>query len=390
MQLTERVKKIPPYLFATIDKKKAEARAKGIDIVDLGIGDPDIPTPDFIVDAMAAAIRKPENHNYPPYEGTLAFREAVARWYKHRFGVTLDPKTEVVSLIGSKEGIAHAFLTFLDPGDIALLPDPGYPAYKVNALIAGAVPYMVPATAENNYEPDLDSIPAEVLKQAKLIFLNYPGNPTGALASDAFYERAIAFAKKHNILICTDLAYSEVYYEGQKPRSILEFPGGKDVALEFHTLSKTFNMTGWRIGMAVGHAEAVQALGKIKTNMDSGIFKAIQEAVIPALDTQSDAFVAAQNAIYQKRRDIIVDGLNALGWNLPKPKATFYIWAPVPRGYTSEAFTLFLLETVGVLVVPGNGYGDNGEGYFRISITTSEERLHEAVARLKQANIRFA
>jgi LL-diaminopimelate aminotransferase len=390
MQLTERVKKIPPYLFATIDKKKAEARAKGMDIVDLGIGDPDLPTPDFIVDAMAAAIRKPENHNYPPYEGTLAFREAVARWYLHRFGVTLDPKNEVVSLIGSKEGIAHAFLTFLDPGDIALLPDPGYPAYKVNALIAGGVPYMVPAPASQNYEPDLEAIPADVLKKSKMIFLNYPGNPTGALASDAFYERAIAFAKKHDILICTDMAYSEVYYEGQKPRSILEFPGGKDVAIEFHTLSKTFNMTGWRIGMVVGNEEAVQALGKIKTNMDSGIFKAIQEAVIPALDEKADTFVAAQNVIYQKRRDIIVDGLRELGWDLPSPKATFYIWAPVPKGYTSESFTLHLLDTIGVLVVPGNGYGDNGEGYFRISITTYEARLHEAVARLKKANVRFA
>ena len=390
MQLTERIKKIPPYLFATIDIKKAEARAKGMDIVDLGIGDPDLPTPDFIVDAMADAIRKPENHNYPPYEGTLAFREAVARWYQHRFGVTLDPKKEVISLIGSKEGIAHAFLTFLDPGDIALLPDPGYPAYKVNALIAGGVPYMVPAPASQNYEPDLEAIPADVMKKAKLIFLNYPGNPTGALASDAFYVRAIAFAKKHDILICTDMAYSEVYYEGQKPRSILEFPGAKDVAIEFHTLSKTFNMTGWRIGMVVGNAEAVQALGKIKTNMDSGIFKAIQEAVIPALDEKADSFVAMQNAIYQKRRDIIVNGLNDLGWNMQAPKATFYIWAPVPKGYTSESFVLTLLDTIGVLVVPGNGYGDNGEGYFRISITTSEERLHEAIARLKKANIRFS
>lgn len=390
MQLTERIKKIPPYLFATIDIKKAEARAKGLDIVDLGIGDPDLPTPDFVVDAMVAAIRKPENHNYPPYEGTLAFREAVARWYQHRFGVSLDPKKEVISLIGSKEGIAHAFLTFLDPGDIALLPDPGYPAYKVNALIAGGVPYMLPAPASQNYEPDLDAIPADVIKKAKLIFLNYPSNPTGALASDAFYERAIAFAKKNNILICTDMAYSEVYFEGQKPRSILEFPGAKEVAIEFHTLSKTFNMTGWRIGMVVGNAEAVQALGKIKTNMDSGIFKAIQEAVIPALDEKADSFVAMQNAIYQKRRDIIVDGLNALGWNMPAPKATFYIWAPVPKGYTSESFVLTLLDTIGVLVVPGNGYGDNGEGYFRISITTSEERLHEAIARLKKANIRFS
>ena len=276
MQLTERIKKIPPYLFALVDKKKAEARAKGIDIIDLGIGDPDLPTPDFIVEEMVKAVRNPQNHNYPPYDGTVAFRTAVSQWFNHRFGVTLDPTTEVLSLIGSKEGIAHSFLTFLDAGDIALLPDPGYPAYQVNALIAGAIPYSVPATEATNYEPELEKIPADVVSKAKILFLNYPSNPTGAVASDAFFETAIAFAKQHNILICMDLAYSEVYFDGNKPKSILQFPGGKDVAIEFHTLSKTFNMTGWRIGMAVGNAEAVQALGKIKMNMDSGIFKAIQ------------------------------------------------------------------------------------------------------------------
>ncbi len=389
MQLTERIKKIPPYLFAQIDKKKAEAKSKGIDIIDLGIGDPDIPTPDFIIDEMAKAIRKPENHNYPPYDGTLAFRTAVANWFKVRFGVDLDPATEVLSLIGSKEGIAHSFLTFLDPGDIALLPDPGYPAYHVNALIAGGVPYPVPATAATHYEPELDNIPSDILANAKMLFLNYPSNPTGAVASDAFFEKAIQFAKKHDLLICMDLAYSEVYYDGKKPRSILEFPGGKDVAIEFHTLSKTFNMTGWRIGMAVGNAEAVQALGKIKTNMDSGIFKAIQEAVIPALAVYQP-FVDRQNEIYQRRRDIIVDGLNELGWSLPKPSATFYIWAPVPKGYTSEQFTIELLDKTGILVVPGSGYGAHGEGYFRISITTPDNRLQEAVERLKAHNVRFS
>jgi len=294
----------------------------------------------------------------------------------------------VISLIGSKEGIAHSFLAFLDPGDIALLPDPGYPAYHVNALIAGAIPYSVPATAETNYEPELDKIPSDILSKAKILFLNYPSNPTGAIASDAFYERAIAFAKTHNILICMDLAYSEVYFEGQRPRSILEFPGGKDVAIEFHTLSKTFNMTGWRIGMAVGNTEAVQILGKIKTNMDSGIFKAIQEAVIPALRHPND-FIEKQNRIYQHRRDIIVDGLNELGWNLAKPKATFYIWAPVPQGKTSEQFTIDLLEQTGILVVPGSGYGKFGEGFFRISITTTEARLSEAIQRLKHHMIRY-
>lgn len=388
MQLTERIKKIPPYLFALVDKKKAEARAKGIDIIDLGIGDPDLPTPDFIVEEMVKAVRNPQNHNYPPYDGTVAFRTAVSQWFNHRFGVTLDPTTEVLSLIGSKEGIAHSFLTFLDAGDIALLPDPGYPAYQVNALIAGAIPYSVPATEATNYEPDLEKIPADVISKAKILFLNYPSNPTGAVASDSFFETAIAFAKQHNILICMDLAYSEVYFDGNKPKSILQFPGGKDVAIEFHTLSKTFNMTGWRIGMAVGNAEAVQALGKIKTNMDSGIFKAIQEAVIPALKDYQP-FVDAQNIIYQNRRDIIIDGLNSLGWTLQKPKATFYIWAPIPKGTTSEQFTIDLLEKTGILVVPGSGYGHYGEGYFRISITTPEARLHEAIERLKTHNIRY-
>jgi len=388
MKPCNRIKHIPPYLFAEIDKKKAEAQAKGIDIINLGIGDPDLPTPDYIVDAMAKAIRDPKTHDYPPYEGTLAFRTAVAEWYKKRFGISLDPQKEVISLIGSKEGIAHAFLTYLDPGDIALLPDPGYPAYQVNTLIASGIPYSVPVKEENNYEVDFEAIPADIVEKAKLIFLNYPSNPTGAVVSDAFFVKAIAWAKKHNILICNDNAYSEVYYDGQKPRSILEFEGGKDVAIEFHTLSKTFNMTGWRVGMAVGNEEAVQALGKIKTNVDSGVFKAIQETAIEAFKGY-DEFVTTQNAIYQKRRDIIVNGLREQGWDIKTPKATFYIWAKVPKGFTSSEFTMFLLEKTGILVVPGNGYGAGGEGYFRVSITTKEDRLHEAIARLKQHNIRY-
>lgn len=388
MELTERIKRIPPYIFATIDEKKAEAASRGIDIIDLGIGDPDIPTPQFIIDKMAEAIQNPANHSYPPYQGTLAFRESVARWYQNRFGVELNPAKEVLSLIGSKEGIAHSFLTFLDPGDIALLPDPGYPAYNVGVLIAGGTPVQVPATAQSNWQPDLDAIDPEVAKKAKMMFLNFPGNPTGAVASDAFYEKAIAWAKKYDVLICNDLAYSEVYFEGKKPRSILEFPGGMDVAIEFHTLSKTFNMTGWRIGMAVGNEWAVQALGKIKTNVDSGVFGAIQEAAIHAMDNYQP-FVDDQNAFLQKRRDIIVNGLNELGWNITPPTATYYIWAPVPQGTTSQQFTIDLLEETGILVVPGTGYGKLGEGYFRISITTPTERLVEAVKRLKEHNIRF-
>jgi LL-diaminopimelate aminotransferase len=388
MKLTERIKKIPPYLFAQIDLKKAEAQAKGIDIIDLGIGDPDLPTPDYIVNALIEAVKNPETHNYPPYQGIYAFRKAVADWYLSRFGVTLDPDKEVISLIGSKEGIAHAFLTYLDPGDIALIPDPGYPAYKVNALIAGGIPYMVPIFEKDNWQINLGSIDPEIVKKAKILFVNYPNNPTGAVASDEYLQSVVDWCKKNNILLCMDLAYSEVYYDDYKPKSIFQFKGAKDIAIEFHSLSKTFNMTGWRIGMAVGNAEAVQALGKIKTNMDSGIFKAIQIAGVEAFKNY-ETFVEKQNKIYQKRRDIIVDGLNSLGANCKKPKASFYIWARVPKGYTSSEFTMFLLEKTGILVVPGNGYGDGGEGYFRISITTKEENLLNAIKRLKEHNIRF-
>jgi LL-diaminopimelate aminotransferase len=383
MKITNRIKNIPPYIFAEIDKKKAEAKAKGIDIIDLGIGDPDLPTPKFIIDALKEAVDDPTTHDYPPYQGTPEFRQAVARWYKKRFNVELNPDTEVVSLIGSKEGIAHAFLTYLDPGDIAILPDPGYPVYQVATLIAGGEPYLLPVKEENNYELELDKIPAEILEKANVLFLNYPNNPTGAVASDEFLQRTIDFGKKHNILICMDNAYSEVCYDGYTPKSILEFDGAKDIAIEFHSLSKTFNMTGWRIGMAVGNAEAIQALGKIKTNVDSGIFKAVQRAGIVALD-HDGSFVKEQNKIYQERRDIIVNGLTELGWRIPTPKASFYIWAPVPLDMKAADFTIHLLETTGILVVPGTGYGANGEGYFRISITTPTDKLEEAVKRLKE------
>lgn len=388
MKKSARINKIPPYIFAIIDEKKAAAQAKGIDVIDLGIGDPDLPTPDFIVKKMAEEIEKPHNHNYPPYKGTPAFRQAVARWYKKRFNVELNPDTEVLSLIGSKEGIAHSFIAFLDPGDIALLPDPGYPAYEVGALLAGGEPYLISVDESNNYEPNLDAIPTDIIEKSVMLFLNYPSNPTGTLATDAFLEKAIAWCKSNNILLCMDLAYSEVYYDGIKPRSILEFPGAKDIAIEFHTLSKTFNMTGWRVGMAVGNAEAIQILGTIKTNMDSGVFKAIQETAIHALD-HSEEFISKQNTILQARRDIVVEGLNKLGWKLKKPSATYYIWAPVPKGWSSQDFALTLLEKAGVLVVPGTGYGKNGEGYFRISITTATEKLEAAIQRLITHNLTF-
>ncbi len=389
MKMTQRIKNIPPYIFAEVDKKKQDALARGIDIIDLGIGDPDLPTPSFIVDSLTEAIKNPSTHNYPPYQGTKDFRTAVATWYKRRFNVDLDPENEVVSLIGSKEGIAHMLLTCLDPGDIAILPDPGYPVYKVATLIAGGIPYIVPLKEENNYEMDLSAIEPEVAKKANVLFVNYPNNPIGAVASDKHLQDVVDFGNKNNVLICMDNAYSEVTYDGYKAKSILEFKGAKDCCVEFHSLSKTFNMTGWRIGMAVGNKDGIQALGKIKTNVDSGIFKAIQVAGIKALESNG-SFIEGQNKIYQERRDVIVDGLNSLGWNLKKPKASFYIWAKVPKGYTSADFVIQLLETTGILVVPGTGYGPCGEGYFRISITTPVERLKEAVSRMKDKNIRFA
>lgn len=388
MKITDRIKRIPPYIFAVIDQKKSEAIEKGLDVIDLGIGDPDLPTPKVIVDALVQSVQNPSNHDYPPYQGTLSFREAVAVWYKDRFNVDLDPKDEVISLIGSKEGIAHAFLTFLDPGDIAILPDPGYPVYKVNTLIAGGVPFMVPVKEENGFQMDLESIPEDIRQNANMLFVNYPNNPTGAVATDEHLQDVVDFGLKYNILICMDLAYSEVNYDGYVPKSILEFKGAKDIAIEFHSLSKSFNMTGWRIGMAVGNKEAVQALGKIKTNVDSGIFKAIQEAGIVALQNYK-TICGDQNRRLAKRRDIIINGLNDLGWNLESPKATYYIWAPVPEGMKSQDFTISLLETTGILVVPGTGYGPCGEGYFRISITTPEEKLEEAVKRLKAYNITY-
>lgn len=385
-QPAERMSQIPPYLFARIDEKKAEAKAKGIDIVDLGIGDPDLPTPSFIVEAMAKAIQNPANHNYPPYNGTLAFRESVARWYQSRFGVTVDANKEVLAIVGSKEGIYHSFFAFLNPGDPAILPDPGYPVYKVATLLAGGVPYPVKVTEENNYEIDLDAIPADIIQKSPLMFLNYPNNPTGAVASDAFLQKVIDFGNKHNILICMDNAYSEVCYDGYKPRSILEFKDAKNCAIEFHSLSKTFNMTGWRVGMVVGNADAIQTLGRLKSNVDSGIFKAIQDTAVVALDRYQEV-VAENNKIYQERRDILVNGLNELGWKVKSPKATFYIWAKTPNGMGSEEFTMDLLEKTGILVVPGNGYGQYGDGYFRMSITTSVERLREAVKRFKTYSI---
>ena len=388
MKTAKRMDLIPPYLFAELDKKKSLALAKGIDVINMGIGDPDMPTPTHIIERMQKEVANPETHNYPPYEGTKNFREAVATFYKSRFNVDLDPEKEVLSLIGSKEGLAHIHLAYVDPGDYNLVPDPAYPVYKVTTNFAGGIPYIMPLLEENNYLPDLDKIPEDIAHKSKLMFLNYPNNPTGAIANLEFFEKAVYYAKKYDILICHDLAYSEMAYDNYKASSFLEVPGSKDVCIEFNSLSKTYNMTGWRLGMAVGNAEAVQALGRLKNNIDSGVFKAIQYAGIEALlGTQEN--IAKMNSIYEKRRDLMTAGLNKLGWDIKPIKATFYMWVPVPQGYNSTEFSALLLEKAGIIVPPGVGYGEYGEGYFRIALTTPEDRIKEAIKRMEENNIRF-
>lgn len=383
-ELADRVKHLPPYLFAAIDKMKQDAVAKGIDLIDLSIGDPDIQTPDHIVNAMKQAVEKPEHHRYPSYEGMLSYREAVAAWYRRRFNVELEAKTEVLSLIGSKEGIGHIPLAFVNPGEVVLVPSPGYPVYPVGTMFAGGEPYMMPLTEENAFLPDLTSIPSAILKRAKLMFLNYPNNPTAANAPIDFFKQVIEFAEKHSIIVCHDAAYSEMYYDNNKPMSFLEFEGAKEVGIEFHSLSKTYNMTGWRIGFAVGNKDVIAGLGKIKSNLDSGVFQAIQEASIAALKTDDMTLSNIRN-IYQERRDAMYEGLKTIGFSLNKPGATFYLWTKVPSGFDSSGFVAHLLEKCGVLGTPGVGFGGPGEGYIRFALTQPVSRIKEAVKRIEKA-----
>lgn len=381
VQLSDRVKNLPPYLFAAIDIMKQEALAKGIDLIDLSIGDPDIPTPEHIVDSMKKAVENPVHHRYPSYEGMLSFRQAVAEWYKKRFNVSLNPSSEVLSLIGSKEGIGHIPLAFVNPGDVVLVPSPGYPVYPVGTLFAGGESYIMPLKEENGFLPDLKIIPEEKLKKAKLIFINYPNNPTSATAPAGFYKDVISLAKKYNIIVCHDAAYSEIYYDNEKPMSFLEIEGAKEVGIEMHSLSKTYNMTGWRIGFAAGNKDVIAGLGKIKSNLDSGVFQAVQEASITAIDTD-DSVLADIRKTYQDRRDALYNGLKNLGFHLIKPKATFYLWAKVPSGFDSQKFVAHLLEKTGVLTTPGVGFGAPGEGYVRFALTVPVERIKEAVGRI--------
>ena len=366
-----------------IDRLKAEVQAKGVDIIDLGVGDPDLPTPAPILDRLTQAAREPRNHRYPSYSGMNDFRRAVAGWYRQRFGVALDPDSEVVTLIGSKEGIAHFPLAFINPGDLALVPSPGYPVYYTGVLFAGGRSHFLPLLRENGFLPDLSLLSQETANQAKLLYINYPNNPTAAVAGRAFFENVVQFAREHRILVCHDAAYSEIAYDGYRPMSFLEIPGAKDIGLEFHSLSKTYNMTGWRIGFAVGNKELIGGLSQAKSNIDSGAAQAIQWAGIEALNGPQDGLERLRK-VYQARRDLMVQGLRSIGLKLEPPKATFYLWIEVPPGYTSTRTTLHLLQQAGIVTTPGNGFGDPGEGYFRISLTVPEERLEEAVARLKK------
>jgi len=377
----DRLKQLPPYLFKEIDRVKEEVRARGVDIIDLGVGDPDLPTPDFIIAALQRAVEDPSTHRYPSYSGMNDFREAVARWYGRRFGVTLDPEREVVTLIGSKEGIAHLPLAFNNPGDLNLATSPAYPVYHIGTMFAGARTHFLPLLEENHFLPDLTQISPEVARQAKLFFFNYPNNPTAAVADSDFFARVVAFCQEYNIIAVHDAAYTEMAYDGYRPPSFLETPGAKEVGIEFHSLSKTYNMTGWRLGFAVGQAQVIEGLGKIKSNIDSGAFNAIQYAGIAALD--SDQAAVVENCrILQERRDILVAGLKKLGYRVTAPKATFYVWLPTPTGLSSAQFTSLLLEQAGIVTTPGNGFGTPGEGYVRLALTVPAPRIEEALARL--------
>ena len=382
MRLAQRVEQLPPYLFARISQLIAQKRAEGVDVISLGIGDPDVPTPEYLLDVLRKATADPANHRYPESDGLPQFRQAIARWYQTRHGVTLDPDKEVVPLIGSKEGIAHLPLCLIDPGDTALITDPGYPVYEVATMFAGGITVKVPLREEDGWLPRLDEIPAEAARAAKVIWLNYPNNPTGAIADRAFYERAVALAKQYDVVIAHDLAYADVAYDGYVPMSILEVDGAKDVAIEFNSLSKSFNMTGWRLGMAVGNATLVNALTRVKTNMDSGIPQAIQQMAIAALDDPRDTIIR-HNDIYSKRRDRAIAVLRQLGLRVEPPKASLYIWARLPEGERSSGeFAARLIDATGVVVTPGASYGPAGEGYIRISLTTPDDRLDEALSRL--------
>jgi LL-diaminopimelate aminotransferase len=385
VRTAKRIDNLPPYLFAEIDRKKALKTAQGIDVISLGIGDPDTPTPDRIVAAMIEATKNPANHQYPSYVGAPRYRQACSEWMKRRFDVDVDPNTEVLALIGSKEGIAHLFTAFVDPGEYTLVPGAGYPVYHTGGIMVGGETWWMPMTEENGFLADFESTPPEVLAKAKMMFLSYPNNPTSAIANDEYFDRAIAFAKKHDLLIVHDNAYSEIGFDGYVAPSFLERPGAKDVAIELFSASKAYNMTGWRVAFACGNATAIKALGTVKSNIDSGVFTAVQDAAIEAFLGPQDS-IADLNAMYQRRRDLVLNALDKIGIEVPfKPIATIYVWAKVPVGYTSADFAGKILEEANVIVAAGSAYGPSGEGYIRISLTTPDDRLEAAIKRIENS-----
>ncbi|MGC1528432.1 MAG: aspartate aminotransferase [Phormidesmis sp.] len=385
----DRLGSLPPYVFARLDELKAGARAKGVDLIDLGMGNPGGPTPAPVVEAAIAAIQDENNHGYPPFEGTASFRSTITDWYHRRYGVTLDPDGEALPLMGSKEGLGHLALAYINPGDVVIVPTPSYPAHFRGPAIAGADIHSIPLKAKNNWVLDFNDIPIALAKRAKVLYFNYPNNPTGATAPRSFFEEAVAFAQRYQILLIHDLCYAELAFEGYQPTSLLEIPGAKDVSVEFHTLSKTYNMAGWRVGFVVGNRHVIQGLRTLKTNMDYGIFSALQTAAETALQLP-DQYLEAVQQRYLNRRDFLVKELATLGWDVVKPEATMYLWVPCPPGISAADFAFLLLQKTGVVVTPGTAFGEGGEGYVRISLIEECDRLAEAVNRLRQANIRYS
>ena len=384
MQLSNLIINLPPYHFADAKKKIAERKAAGVDVISLSMGDPDLPAPQVVVDRLCEAMQDPENHRYPEYSGMRTLHEAFADWFEQRFGVRLTPERDTLPLLGSKEGLAYVGMAVLNAGDVSLIPDPYYPVYITGSTTVGAVPYVLPLLHENAYLPDLESIPADVLAKARLLWLNYPNNPTAACADLAFFERAVEFARRHNLVIVHDMAYAEVYFDEFRPVSILQVPGASEVAVELHSLSKTYNMAGFRAGMLVGNPGLVSAVGRLKSNIDSGMFRPIQYAAIEALHLPH-SWLEQRNAIYRRRRDLLVDGCSALGMRAQRPQAGLYVWAEIPQGFTSRDFANWLFDKTGVFITPGTNFGRAGEGYVRITLTAPEERIETALKRMQAA-----
>jgi len=386
VEFAARLAKLPPYLFAAIDEMKFEAVREGKDVINLGVGDPDLPTPPHIIERLKETAPDPANHQYPSYTGMMDFRKSITAYYKRTRNIDLDPASQALTLIGSKEGVGHIPLAFINAGDTVLVPDPGYPVYGAGTTLAGGEQYLMPLLRENGFLPDLEAIPSVIASNAKLMFINYPNNPTAAVCDGSFFRKVVDFAKEYNIIVVHDAAYADVTFDGYRAESFLETPGAVDVGIELYSLSKTYNMTGWRIAAALGNADVINGLGKVKTNLDSGAFQPIQYAGMAAFDSRQDC-VSENNSIYQERRNVLVEGLQRLGWDVDKPKATFYVWITIPDGYSSADMTALLIKEAAIVTTPGVGFGSNGEGYIRMTITTSKERLEEAIDRIAKVKL---